>query len=282
MKGLGDRTAFDTGLIPTILMTIFGSDSTSWLQLAKYCAVFSVVGGLVITSLEPVVTAHYPIWLAVLHWFSHLFVAASVLAGLTALGVLLGVRMPVPFILAVCCLPVFLALFSLLIDAVLDGGAALELVAHNFGRLYLAELAAVAPPSLGLSALVAIFAYRAAEIAQRYRTLLRSRHLPEPRLRSALPSAPLRLGDDLMHAEAQDHYVTIATTAGQATLKLSFSDCVNALKGYHGMQCHRSHWVRFKHVRKIKPAGSAYVCVLDDGTCVPVSRRRYRDLKKNL
>ncbi|WP_299406589.1 LytTR family DNA-binding domain-containing protein [uncultured Roseobacter sp.] len=282
MKDFGDRAEFDTGLIPTILMTMFGSGNTSWLQLAKYCVAFSAVGGLVITSLDPVATAHYPIWLAVLHWFSHLFVAACLLAGMTALGVLLGARMPLPFILAVCLLPVFLALFSLVTDAVLDGDPTMELRTQSFGRLYLAELAAVAPPSLGLSALVAIFAYRAADIAQRYRTLLRSRHLPEPSLRSALPAAPMRLGDDLIHAEAQDHYVTVTTANGRATLKLSFSECVSALKGFHGMQCHRSHWVRFKYVQKIKPAGSAYVCILEDGTVIPVSRRRYRDLKRNL
>ncbi|MGZ2258109.1 hypothetical protein [Roseobacter sp. A03A-229] len=165
-------------------MTMLGSGNISWLQLAKYCIAFSAAGGLVITSLDPVVTAHYSIGLAVVHWFSHLFVAACVLAGLTAAGVLLSAKMPLPVILAVCLLPLFLALFSLFTDALLDGDPTMELKTQSFRRLYLAELVAVASPSLGLSALVAIFAYRAADITQRYRTLLRSRHLPEPTLHS--------------------------------------------------------------------------------------------------
>ncbi|GGX63623.1 hypothetical protein GCM10007385_35980 [Tateyamaria omphalii] len=282
MHDIRNKKEFEARLLPTILMTMFGSGDTSWWQLTKYCIGFSAMGGLVITSLDPIVTAQYPLWLAVLHWFTHLFVAACLLAGTTALGVLLGVRMPLPLILAVCLLPVLLALFSLIADSFLEDRSANDLVTLGFPQLYFQELVAVAPPSLGLSALVAIFAYRAAEIAQRYRTLLQSRSLPEPPLRSAIPSAPMRLGDDVIHVEAQDHYVTITTADGHATLKLSFSECVNALKGFHGMQCHRSHWVRFKHVKKIKAAGSAYTCTLGNGSAIPVSRRRYSNLKKKL
>lgn len=272
----------NANVLSSALLTMVGSQDTSWLQLAKYCIWFSAIGGLVVTSFDPLVTAQFPLWLAAIHWFVHLFVAACLLAGTTALGVLLGAKMPWPLIVAVCVLPFLLAPFSLIAEVLLDGGPMVYGATPSIGRLYIAELASVAPPSLGLSALVAIFAYRAAGIAERYRRILRSRHLPEPPLRSALPSAPHRLGDDILHAEAQDHYVTITTTLGAATVKLAFSDCVTALRDFHGTQCHRSHWVRFKHVRKIKPAGSAYVCTLDDGTEIPVSRRRYRELRKKL
>ncbi|MCE8007788.1 LytTR family DNA-binding domain-containing protein [Aestuariivita sp.] len=40
---------------------------------------------------------------------------------------------------------------------------------------------------------------------------------------------------------AQHHYVVAATTDGSATLSGSLSDCVDRLKGFEGMQCHRSH-----------------------------------------
>ncbi|WP_299960199.1 LytTR family DNA-binding domain-containing protein [uncultured Roseobacter sp.] len=282
MPKTSPRRDATTDMLSGALLTIFGSHDSSWQQLAKYCLGFSVVGGLVITSFDPLVTAALPLWLAALHWVFHLLVAACLLAGTTAAGVLLGARMPWPLILAVCVLPFLLTPFSLLAELLLDS----EPVAHDatsgLWRLYAAELASLAPPSLGLSTLMAVFAYRAAGIAERYRRILRSRHLPEPPLRSVLPSAPHRLGDDILHAEAQDHYVTITTTQGTATLKLAFADCVTALKDFHGAQCHRSHWVRFKHVQRIKPVGSAYVCTLYDGAKIPVSRRRYRDLKRKL
>lgn len=272
----------NTNVLSAALLTVVGSQDTSWWQLTRYCIWFSAIGGLVITSFDPLVTAQFPLWLASLHWFTHLFVAACLLAGTTALGVLLGAKMPWPLIVAVCVLPFLLAPFSLIAEVLIDGTPMVHGATPGFGRLYLAELVSLAPPSLGLSALMAIFAYRAAGIAEQYRRMLRSRHLPEPPLRSALPSVPHRLGDDILHAEAQDHYVTITTTEGTATVKLAFSDCVSALRDFHGTQCHRSHWVRFKHVRKIKPAGSAYVCVLENGAEIPVSRRRYRDLRKKL
>ncbi|WP_299743178.1 LytTR family DNA-binding domain-containing protein [uncultured Tateyamaria sp.] len=282
MQNSDNQIDRDVRQLSAVLLTLFGSQDTSWRQLTKYCVAFSTIGGLVITSLDPLVTAQFPLWLSAVHWFTHLFVAACLLAGTTALGVLLGAKMPWPLILAVCILPFLLVPFSLAAEALLEGVRFTGITAAGAGRLYLSELVALAPPSLGLSALVAIFAYRAADIAERYRKVLRSRHLPEPTLRSVLPSVPHQLGDDIMQAEAQDHYVTITTTQGTATLKLAFADCVNALSTFRGIQCHRSHWVRFKHIRKVRRSGSAYVCTLDDGTEIPVSRRRYGNLKKML
>ena len=268
------------GLRSALLMVI-GSSDVSWRQLGLSCVAFAGVGGFVIASFDPSVTAQAPFWLAVLHWALHLFLAAIVLAGVTTLGMLTGLRMPWPLIVAVCLLPFVLTPFSLAVDVFLGGEPERDGAALGFAQLYWQELLNVAPPSIGLSAIMAIFAYRAAELAKQQRHAILSRVRPEPALRSAIP-VPHSLGDDLIRVEAQDHYVLVVTSNGTATLKLAFSDCVEALRGFRGMQCHRSHWVRFKHIKKVLRVGSAYVCVLGDDSQVPVSRRRYAELKTRL
>jgi DNA-binding LytR/AlgR family response regulator len=62
-------------------------------------------------------------------------------------------------------------------------------------------------------------------------------------------------------------------------LSRKFSDCLEKLKPFTGLQVHRSHWVRSKHVDQIKAKGSSYLCILSDGNAIPVSRRRHAELK---
>lgn len=281
MNGTNGRGEQIIDRFRSALLVVVGSDDLSWLQLGRYCLVFAGIGGLVIASFDPIVTSDAPFWLAVFHWTAHLFFAAVILIGTTTLATLTGLRIPWALIVAVCLLPFLLTPFSLAADALLDIGPDAEMPALGFAQLYMLELLSIAPPSIGLSAIMAVFAYRAAEITKRQRHAILSRFRPEPNLRSAIP-VPHNLGDDLIRVEAQDHYVSVITADGNATLKLAFSECVEALEGFRGMQCHRSHWVRFRHIRKIQPAGSAYVCILDDGIEVPVSRRRYGELKRKL
>ncbi|MBY5931441.1 LytTR family transcriptional regulator [Tateyamaria omphalii] len=281
MKDPEGRTGFASDGLRSNLLSVLGSGDLSWRQLAQHCLAFAVVGGLVITSFDPSVTSGMPFWAAVLHWVTHLFLAAVLLMGTATLVALSGLRMPWPLVVAICFLPLLLAPFSMALDVLLGEKPDDSLINAGFSRRYVEELLNVAPPSLGLSAIMAVFAYRAAEMAKQQRHAILSRLAPEPALRSAIP-VPHSLGDDLVRIEAQDHYVSVVTTEGTATMKLALSDCVEALKEFRGMQCHRSHWVRFRHIKRVKRVGSAYACVLENGTEVPVSRRRHAQLKKRL
>ncbi|WP_300012320.1 LytTR family DNA-binding domain-containing protein [uncultured Roseobacter sp.] len=275
-----ERSSTGNDRFQSALLSVFGLRDISWRQLVWYCLVFSVVGGVIITSFEPLVTAPLPVWVAILHWFFHLFVAAGALILTTVLGVIAGLRMPWPLVAAVILLPFLLATFSMVADIILDVPTLSDDASLSITQLYILELGDIAIPSLGLSALMAVLAYRAANIVQKHQADRLLRQAPEPTLRSVIPAAPHNLGDDLIRVEAQDHYVRLITSDGTATLKLAFSDCVAALARFQGGQCHRSHWVRFKHVKTIKRSGSAYVCTLKDDTQIPVSRRRYSELKR--
>lgn len=41
-----------------------------------------------------------------------------------------------------------------------------------------------------------------------------------------------------------------------------------------GMQVHKSWWVGFDHVQAVRRQGSRTICLMADGTAVPVSRLR--------
>ncbi|AUQ49090.1 hypothetical protein PhaeoP83_00791 [Phaeobacter inhibens] len=268
--------------LDTVFQTLFGLRDISWQQLAGYCLWFSVLGSVIITSFEPVATAELHVALAALLWFLHLLVATFLMSGVTVLGVLAGLRMPWPLVLAVLLLPVLLTPVSFALDSWFGGEPRGITRGFGLGWELLMEFLDIVTPSLGLAALAGIFAYRAADLARRYQRSLLAVPSTEPALKTVVPEVPHHLGDDLIRAEAQGHYVKIVTAAGNITLKLAFSDCVTALKPFLGAQCHRSHWVRFKHVTSVKRQGSAYTCLLEDGTEIPVSRRRYAALRRKL
>ena len=144
---------------------------------------------------------------------------------------------------------------------------------------FLEELGRIAVPAIGLSSLVALFAFKAAAYVANQRASILARFAVEPELRSVFPDIPYHLGGDLLSISANDHYVHVRTAHGTVMLSRNFSDCLEKLKPFRGLQVHRSHWVRSKHVDQIKAKGSSYLCILSDGNAIPVSRRRHAELK---
>lgn len=100
-----------------------------------------------------------------------------------------------------------------------------------------------------------------------------------PKLFEILEGLPPALGDDLIRIEAQDHYTRVVTSMGQHLISLNFSQCVNKVSEWDGVQIHRSHWVKLDRIVDLQRTGSTYLCSLSNGDEVPVSRRRYSILK---
>ena len=139
---------------------------------------------------------------------------------------------------------------------------------------FMTELVAVAPLALIMALTIAAFLHRGAPKPT-------DTEIPDhgSRLTDLLESAPASLGDDIIRLHARDHYVELITTKGSALLTEQFGDCADRLSGLNGVQCHRSHWISLNHVVALKPAGSTYTCTLTNGDDVPVSRRRYSELR---
>lgn len=93
---------------------------------------------------------------------------------------------------------------------------------------------------------------------------------------------PWELGQDVITIEAQQHYLNVVTTEGSALIFLRLKEAVSALETVPGIQCHRSHWVALGHVKDLRGSRSNATCIMTNGLSVPVSRRRYGDVREAL
>jgi len=93
---------------------------------------------------------------------------------------------------------------------------------------------------------------------------------PDPPFLSRIPA---NLGDRLLWLKMQDHYIQVVTEKGEHLMFLRFSDAMEELSGYDGMQIHRSYWVARRAVRGVRRQGRRMFLRLPDGSDLPVSRR---------
>ncbi len=102
---------------------------------------------------------------------------------------------------------------------------------------------------------------------------------PAASANSLAPFLPLPLQRSPIHAlQAEDHYVRVHTTDGQALIRMRLRDAVAMLAPEEGVQPHRSWWVARSAVASLRRDGSRTLIQLADGTTVPVSRSARSDL----
>lgn len=92
-----------------------------------------------------------------------------------------------------------------------------------------------------------------------------------------LPSA---LGRELLHLHMRDHYVEACTSRGSDLILLRFGDALKEVAPLDGMQVHRSHWVAAAAVEGTHRRGSRTFLTLVNGSEVPVSRSRIREIRE--
>ncbi len=268
--------------VQNALITIVSFEGLTIWKLIRFASWFACGVGLLLTVFETGPYSDLPMWAAFLLWSAKLFAGSAILVAVAVAGVLVGLSMPWPLICAVLFQPLLLAPISLLIG-LMSGTDRLSAAFSNGILISLIDEAAnLALPSMFLSAALCVFAVWFGKLLQANGAAgseTSEEIVQQPKLREAIPTLPTRLGEDIVRVEAQDHYINVVTSSGQATLKMSFSDCVDRLQDFSGAQCHRSHWVSFRHIQDIHRSGSAYTCILSDGTSIPVSRRRRAALK---
>ena len=91
---------------------------------------------------------------------------------------------------------------------------------------------------------------------------------------------PLKLrGAELYAVQAEDHYVRVFTSRGDDLVHMAFSDALASLKGYKGMQTHRSWWVARTAILDLKPSSKGLFIRARNDIEIPVSRRRRSEFK---
>ncbi len=83
----------------------------------------------------------------------------------------------------------------------------------------------------------------------------------------------------LIALSAEDHYVRLITDKGEELLLMRFADAVAETDPVEGVQVHRSWWVAREAIGHISKQGGNVKLTMRDGTEVPVSRRRAKQLE---
>ena len=259
-------------------------EGTRWPAVLKNALFASLAGGCLVLVLEPDHSAGLPLLSAFGLWSTHIFFALALFVLSLALLLRLGLPGPLPAAAALLLLPVIFAPVSLLLDLGFGNPDEELASAAGLATAYLSEVLAVVPVTFAAALVMSFVLYRAAALRAARADVSGPRRTRDraPVLRGLFAGMPPALGDDIIRLHAQDHYVELVTAEGSCLLSERFSDCVERVQAVPGLQCHRSHWISLRHVTGLAPAGSAYRCTLSNGDRVPVSRRRYAELKGRL
>lgn len=234
---------------------------TVWQKRTRQGAILTAIGAAM-SVMDPYgATTGLPAWAGFLYWTG--LIVAGYALGVTAHSLL---RRHAPF------LPAWAALAAIsLITAI--GGTAAVFAVHV---LWMPEPipAAFLPTLFGL-----VWVIAAAMTGIGY--LLDRSGLTEPAepgqtgepVRDFLERLPLKYRNaDLYAVSAEDHYLRVHTSLGEALILLRLADAMRELSGAEGLQVHRSWWVARAGVTDTRRRGGRLSLVLASGTEAPVSR----------
>lgn len=141
------------------------------------------------------------------------------------------------------------------------------------GPLTIGRFGALLPGMISISAALQLLL----SLLPRSRTaapLTKAAELPKPALGSLTECLPLPLRRlKICAVKAEDHYVRIYTSGGDALVRLRFRDATDALAGSNSVRPHRSWWVAEDEIVGMERLGRRAYLTLTGGCRVPVSRK---------
>jgi LytTr DNA-binding domain len=88
-------------------------------------------------------------------------------------------------------------------------------------------------------------------------------------------------GGSLYAINAEDHYLRLHTSRGDALILMRLGDALDELEGVDGLRTHRSWWVAREGVRKVQKQNGKISLELRDDSLAPVSRTYAPALRRN-
>lgn len=88
-----------------------------------------------------------------------------------------------------------------------------------------------------------------------------------------------RASGDLVSISSELHYVRVVTTDTEVMFLYNLKDAIEELPSDAGVQIHRSHWVARGHIKDLTRKDGSSECILSNGKRLPVSRRKYSEVK---
>lgn len=97
-----------------------------------------------------------------------------------------------------------------------------------------------------------------------------------------LSSIEPALQGEILHLEAQEHYVNIVTSQEKRMVLSRFSDLIRELPIDQGMQVHRSHWIAYSAIKETVFEGQSLKIITIYDEIVLVSRSFSRSFRRSL
>jgi len=91
-----------------------------------------------------------------------------------------------------------------------------------------------------------------------------------------------RTSGALISISSELHYVRVVTTDSEVMFLYNLKDAIDQLPSDAGVQIHRSHWVSKEHIKELTRQNGSSECILSNGRRLPVSRRKYSEIKELL
>lgn len=88
-----------------------------------------------------------------------------------------------------------------------------------------------------------------------------------------------RASGDLISISSELHYVRVVTTDTEVMFLYNLKDALQELPFDAGIQIHRSHWVARGQIQGLIKKNGSWECALSNGKKLPVSRRKYSEVK---
>jgi LytTr DNA-binding domain-containing protein len=114
-----------------------------------------------------------------------------------------------------------------------------------------------------------------------------SKQTPKPELKLGnrtnnpfLSRIDANMGTKLVRLTMRDHYVETYTCRGMQLIHMRFSDAVNALSHFNGLQPHRSHWINLDEMCELIKKDGKFFFRMSDGFEVPIARGKLKQVKQ--
>jgi len=84
------------------------------------------------------------------------------------------------------------------------------------------------------------------------------------------------IGTDIVYLKSELHYLKVVTTKGKMLILYNLRDAIDEMPHGQGEQTHRSYWVNYSHITKMRLNGRQGVLLLTNDEEIPVSRNNIK------
>lgn len=266
-----------------------GQINLGQLQPVKYFLSVAILIGLMFAFVAPDDTLAYGWLVHAVHWQLQtvvpMFFAIAIHFLLSRFGLLRQLNPWATLFITGLLTGLLFAPIGLISDLSLTS----EVINESAGAALMDELIAIVPPIIVFWIAVNapfILGWRVNKVAALGEEISgdSNQELLEDNKTNAAPAfielIPEEKRGDIILLKSELHYLLVITEQGKSLILYSLKNAISELQNIEGIQPHRSYWVNRAYIVSINKNGREGEIIMDNGTKVPVSRARMREVSE--